>query len=77
MKKMYAVITRHGIIDRVELQEQCGRMSIGTYNKLKSYFEKEYEDKIAYDKNSKCWYDLNPGEKSISEEIQRVITQYH
>lgn len=76
MKKMCQIIKKFGYIGRTEFQTECGNMSTSTYNRLKPYFDELYVDtgKVGYDKQKKIWYDMNPGEKSVEEEIQRCLT---
>ena len=69
MKLMYRLIISHGYLGRSELQTKAGNISVGKYNQLKSYFEEEYQDEIAYDKPRKIWYALNP----VDEEIRREM----
>ncbi len=72
LRKMYAVILSHGLIGRTDLQKQCGKMSISTYNKLKPYLLEKYDSQIDYDVDRQCFYLRNPQ----TEEHQHVIKEF-
>lgn len=73
LRKMYGQILIHGIINRTELQKDCGKMSISSYNKMKPYLLEKYYDKIGYDKDRKTWYLLNPETEEHKHDIQEFL----
>ena len=73
MNRMFAKIKEYGVIGRTELQEKCGKMPISTYNKLKPYFEERYSGKVAYDKDSKTWYDAAPENEETKQRVEKFL----
>ena len=72
LRKMYAVILSHGLIGRTDLQKQCGKMSISTYNKLKPYLLEKYDKELDYDTDRQAFYLLKPE----TEEHQHLINEF-
>ena len=72
LRKMYGVILRDGVIGRTELQKECGKMSISTYNKLKPYLLEKYEKEIVFDNDRQAFYLLKPE----TEETKHLITEF-
>ncbi len=74
---MHTLILKYGYLNRLELQKKSGNLSIGMYNKLKSYFEEIYQDTIAYDKQRKLWYAVSPMDEKVREHLieLELITQ--
>ena len=75
LKRMYSIVKKEGVIESLELQDRCGRMSISTYNKLKRPFLKIYQDKIGFQKHGDdhFFYDLSPELESEQEHLVKEI----
>ncbi len=69
MKIMHTAIMNAGYLSRTELQQKAGNLAITKYNQLKSYFEEEFQDTIAYSKHQKIWYSLNPVDEEKKKEL--------
>lgn len=69
MRLMHTLIIKYGYLNRLELQKKSGNLSIGMYNKLKSYFEEIYQDTVGYDKSRKIWYAVNPMDEKVREHL--------
>jgi hypothetical protein len=52
--KMARIIQNKGEIHRWDLVDEA-RISIGEYNKLKSYFERKYANFVNYSKGTQMW----------------------
>ena len=57
MDRWRQIIHANGRVGFVELIDNSF-VSIGTYNKLKSYFENKYKYELKYDKENKEWVSL-------------------
>jgi len=55
--KMARIIQNKGEIHRWDLVDEA-RISIGEYNKLKSYFERKYANFVSYSKGSQMWLSM-------------------
>ena len=75
IKHMYASIKKLGCCTARDIQDDCGNMSISTFNKLKPYLLEDYEGRMEYRRDRKMFVDLNPDEQ-MKEEIQKVMEQY-
>ena len=76
LKRMYSVVKREGVVESLDLQDFCGRMSISTYNKLKRPFLKIYQDKIGFQKqgDNHMFYDLHPTLEKQEHLVKELIT---
>ena len=75
LKRMYSVVKREGVVESLDLQDMCGRMSISTYNKLKRPFLKIYQDKVGFQKHgdNHMFYDLHPMTESDQEKLVKEV----
>ncbi len=55
--KMARIIQNKGEIHRWDLVDEA-RISIGEYNKLKSYFERKYANFVNYSKGTQMWLSM-------------------
>jgi len=68
--KMARIIQNKGEIHRWDLIDEA-RISIGEYNKLKSYFERKYANFVNYSKQTQMWLAV----ENIPTKTQEVMTE--
>lgn len=66
--KMIAVIKARGRVHRWEMIDEA-RVSIGDYNKLKSYMEFKFAEQVKYDKQHEEWSYLYPSPKAAEIQV--------
>jgi len=69
MNAMYGMIKGNKRVKRVDIRKQL-KISITTYNRIKSHFEEEYED-CKYNKDDKEWIYAGDGKKDESGKLRK------